>query len=125
MNEAQLNRATWVYRCYCEHRSLLYVGVARDIDRRLAQHAATKPWWTDVDEVLGDLYQTRRAALRVEAHCIKYDRPQHNIAGQSPRPNDPLIFVRRKDFGRVGKRLVVELQDTRDINLHLVGDRVQ
>lgn len=123
MNESRLDRATWVYQCFCEHGSLLYVGIARGVDRRLSQHSATKSWWSEVDQVLANLYQTRRQALRVEAHHITHDGPRYNIAGLPLRPNEPYMFVRRKDFGRVGKRLLVELEDSHDINLHLVGER--
>jgi len=80
---------TYVYRILCSHGLLLYVGVAVDVERRLKQHAATKPWWGHARVILTDRYATRFQALKVEAYFITYMRPKHNISGQTPLPNLP------------------------------------
>lgn len=82
--ESPINGPTWVYYAYCEHDGLLYVGVAGNVERRIAAHRYDKPWWDrEVDYVLATLYPTRRQALDVEAHEIKTHRPTHNITGQA------------------------------------------
>lgn len=79
---------TWVYRCYCDcnHRTLLYVGVAVDVERRLSQHARTKQWWQEVDLVMADRYPTRRRALRIESWLIETLSPKYNIVGVPVAP---------------------------------------
>ena len=66
----------------CEHGELLYVGVAYDLQRRIAQHRATKSWWPEVDRVLGIRYATRAEALVLENRMIKQERPCYNVAGK-------------------------------------------
>lgn len=83
-NVTSLDGPTWLYQAVCEHNGLLYVGIASDLSRRLAQHRATKPWWSDVDAVVAGLYPSRTAALTVEAGIIGGANPVHNIAGKPP-----------------------------------------
>lgn len=75
--------STYVYYCFCAHGGLLYVGVAKDLQRRLGQHKA-KPWWPDVDFITAHVYWTRAQALQVEQHVIWHDHPMHNVAGHNP-----------------------------------------
>jgi predicted GIY-YIG superfamily endonuclease len=75
---------TWVYYAYCKHGGLLYIGVARDVQARVKQHRAAKPWWDqEVDSMLAFVYPTRGQALAVEANAIRVYRPAYNIAGQA------------------------------------------
>lgn len=78
---------TWVYQAMCEHGGLLYVGVAHDVPRRIAQHRSTKSWWREVDIVCATRYESRTEALAVEARMIRGERPPHNIAGRPPVPS--------------------------------------
>lgn len=72
---------TWVYRCFSTERHLLYVGIAHDVPRRMAQHAATKSWWDKVDHIFTEQYATRRKALTVESWFITHHNPRYNVAG--------------------------------------------
>lgn len=101
---------TWVYRCYCSHYGLLYVGVAADVRRRLHQHTS-KPWWPHVEYVLAERFASRAAALEVEAHTIRYDRPQHNIAGAPTDSDLHHRIVERRDYYRDDKRHIVAFAD--------------
>lgn len=79
---ARSEQPTWVYQAMCEHGGLLYVGVAYDIQRRLAQHRHTKTWWPEVDILLATHYKTRRQALDIEGRMIRDRHPLYNIAGK-------------------------------------------
>jgi hypothetical protein len=80
------DRTTWVYELRDTDDTLLYVGVAVDVDRRIAQHAATKYWWREVIFINAARYATRKAALEVEAHTILTKSPIYNVQGVPPEP---------------------------------------
>lgn len=76
---------TWVYQALCNHGLPLYVGMARDVPRRIAQHRRDKPWWDgDVWAVVADLYGSRDLAADVERKQIKLLHPLRNIEGREP-----------------------------------------
>jgi len=77
---------TWVYQLCCEHGGLLYVGIAVDLDRRLAQHRKTKAWWSEVAHVVAHQFPTRDDARLAELDAINLRQPIYNIEGV--RPND-------------------------------------
>lgn len=82
---------TWVYEAYDDEGTLLYVGVAVDIDRRLAQHAATKNWWPMVCLVDAARYEDRTIALTVESHAILTRSPLYNVQGApASLPYEPI-----------------------------------
>lgn len=85
----ELNGPTWLYQACCEHGGLMYVGIAVDLDRRIAQHRATKSWWPNVDHVVGISYESRRLALDIEGRIIRGVHPRHNIAGVRRGAVDP------------------------------------
>jgi hypothetical protein len=70
-----------VYYLLGRHRSLLYVGKAVDLDRRLADHARDSRWWGDVVDVRWEVMADEHAALVREADVIVALRPPRNRAG--------------------------------------------
>lgn len=75
----QRDERTALYRLYDADGMLLYVGIARNPERRFAQHAAEKTWWPRVVRRAIEWYETRGAALMAEEAAIKIDRPTQNI----------------------------------------------
>lgn len=77
-------KSATLYRLWNASHALLYVGVTADVDRRMEQHAADKPWWGEVDQVTTELLPSMRRALEAEARAIFWEQPRHNVLG-SPR----------------------------------------
>lgn len=95
---------TWVYQVRCEHEGLLYVGIASDLERRVAQHRSTKDWWADVDYVCATLEPTRSAAFALEARMISGLHPPRNIAGKPhAAPGRPMSWRLLDQFGHLIK----------------------
>lgn len=97
LNLHAINDATWVYHCFCASGAKLYVGIAKDLIRRLTQHRAAQPWWPHVDSVVADLYPTRRQALDVEAFYIKQGGRLKNVQGAPPEIAAPHRWIMRRD----------------------------
>lgn len=72
---------TALYHLPCHAGTPLYIGISNSPDLRLAQHAADKDWWPQVDQraVTVRWYPTRDAALRAERAAIRRHRPRYNI----------------------------------------------
>jgi len=67
----------YLYRLYDDQGRLLYVGRAKDIGKRLAQHNRTKFWWPQVTTIR--LAQVPVAEIaRVERELIRGLDPIHN-----------------------------------------------
>jgi predicted GIY-YIG superfamily endonuclease len=98
----------FLYRFFGADDALLYVGVADDVARRLAQHRATAEWWPAA--VRGELrcYPTRGAALQAEAIAITVEKPQRNAQIPRVRDDRPLELSPAEQT-----RLVVELERAR------------
>ena len=73
--------STVLYRLFDAAGSLLYVGVTGDLRGRLAQHAADKPWWSQVARKTVTWYGSRSDALRAETAAIFNEHPRYNVAG--------------------------------------------
>jgi hypothetical protein len=73
---------------------LLYIGVTKNVEKRLAQHAKLSPWWPAPWEVgyTAEWFANRSDAELAERIAIFWEHPRHN---------------RRRDrFRTVGDRLV-------------------
>jgi predicted GIY-YIG superfamily endonuclease len=80
LSKGEVNRSTAVYRFHNGIGELLYVGKTVDLKARFEQHAASKPWWHEVDmsRTLVTWHPSEEAALRVEEHEIKTRLPRYN-----------------------------------------------
>lgn len=83
-------RATTVYVLRDLHGQPLYVGITRTArgTTRFAEHAATKPWFTDVARIDVTHYDSAAAAEEAERLLIRHLRPPHNVAGQPTHPRE-------------------------------------
>lgn len=96
---------TWVYSAMCEHSSLLYVGITRHLERRLAEHKASKPWWPEVASVQAELFADRGSARLHELEVIRHEFPKYNIES-----NDVWSRARRQPAGLIaGSFRIIEV----------------
>jgi predicted GIY-YIG superfamily endonuclease len=75
-------KRTALYRLYAkESGKLLYVGITTNPNTRFKEHAADKPWWTDVDQPNTKIawYRNRRQAMVAEEKAIKSEDPVFNV----------------------------------------------
>jgi hypothetical protein len=81
-------RATTVYVLRDLHGQPLYVGITRTArgTSRFAEHAATKPWFTEVAKIDVTHYATATEAADAERLLIRHLRPPHNVAAQPVHP---------------------------------------
>lgn len=79
----------WVYALWSGNECL-HVGLTSNLDKRLACHRSTKPWWGEVDRIVTDEVLGRELAMLHEAHDIKKFRPRYNTAHNPDRKKDPL-----------------------------------
>lgn len=79
--EAALNASgdpTTVYRFYDANDKLLYVGITKNLSRRLAAHTKTKEWWLNVASIKLEHFKNRESArLREKTYTMFLD-PKHN-----------------------------------------------
>ena len=73
------NEKTSVYRYYDDAGALLYVGITNLGLRRNSEHNLSKEWWPFVASQKVDHYDTRKEALRREAHLIRLCHPPFNV----------------------------------------------
>lgn len=77
---------TALYRLFDADGELLYVGVARDYERRREHHAKHKSWWGDVADERLEFYPSRSEALAAERKAIRAEVPKHNVQGGPAAP---------------------------------------
>ncbi|BCI54979.1 hypothetical protein NIIDNTM18_42570 [Mycolicibacterium litorale] len=69
----------YVYTMFGVSRPALYIGMTGHLYRRLAQHARSKPWWTEVDHIIVGLAESREAAHEWERRYIRRANPVYNL----------------------------------------------
>lgn len=79
MTLAVTSHPTTLYRFFDAEGALLYVGITGRGPRRWVEHAAEKPWWSEVARTSTTHYATRSAALQAETDAIRSERPRHNL----------------------------------------------
>ena len=57
---------------------ILYVGATRFPSKRMGEHAADKPWWSEVHHVLWEDQPSWRQALLRESELIHRLQPRYN-----------------------------------------------
>ena len=99
---------TSVYQYFDSRGRLLYVGVTGRGQRRQAEHARSKTWWSEVAASSVEHYPTRDEALAREQALIQTYRPTHNVVhngGPAPVVSFPTKMLaatmerqRRRDY---------------------------
>ncbi len=86
--KGEVNRSTAVYRFYNANRELLYVGITVDLAARWGQHAASKPWWSEVDmsKTLVTWHPSEAEARQIEEREIKTQYPRYNKQHNGSNP---------------------------------------
>jgi predicted GIY-YIG superfamily endonuclease len=74
---------TAVYRAYSTHGYLLYVGIAKDVERRMADHRRSSPWFVDAARIDIKHYPNRWQAENAEREAIRAEQPIWNVVGNS------------------------------------------
>lgn len=99
-----------LYRLYDAADALLYVGISRQIEKRLKTHARHSPWGGDVDRIEIEDYPDRPSAELAEALAIRRENPRHNRlvilparAPRKPRTKSQLPIVRLPLYGLIGE----------------------
>jgi GIY-YIG catalytic domain len=79
---AKVQGGTWVYRLFDDLGELLYVGVAKNLPGRLAEHLRRlhTPNWGNIEAVgfTARWYPSRALAEYAEALAIAFEAPVHN-----------------------------------------------
>lgn len=70
-----------VYRIYDRRGTLLYVGIAENLGRRIGEHLRTAPWSSQAASVEWDEYEDRHRAEEVEGESIGALKPLYNNQG--------------------------------------------
>lgn len=75
------NRKTALYKLFDASDTLLYVGIGHNPNTRLADHARTKVWWSEVDQSRTYItwYPKRKFAREQELHSIRTEHPRYNV----------------------------------------------
>lgn len=74
-----LRPTTAVYRIFDGDDNLLYVGASERSLARVQEHASEKGWFSDVNRVSIERFETREEALSAEKRAIETERPRHNV----------------------------------------------
>jgi predicted GIY-YIG superfamily endonuclease len=70
---------TAVYRLFDADDVLLYIGISKNFGQRWHQHAATQPWWPEVQRQAIEWHPGRPQALAAETSAIREERPRYNV----------------------------------------------
>jgi len=73
-----LEQETYVYRLYDLNNNLLYIGIAKNIQRRFYGHSRKKHWWPEVAKSYIRKYPNREEASRIEKQAIMKYNPLYN-----------------------------------------------
>lgn len=80
------DRPATLYRLY-KDEELLYVGISATFFQRLNTHRQQKEWFSEVNRITVEHYETRTEALRAEEQAIKTELPRYNFVHNSLRRN--------------------------------------
>jgi excinuclease UvrABC nuclease subunit len=108
----QGDRMTKRFACYRHYNAageLLYVGVTESTGQRYSAHKHASAWFEDIAEIKCDYFDSRRAALVLEAATIVCDAPKYNKAVDTKllrRPyHDEVKYIPADDYRHVLRTL--------------------
>lgn len=82
-----------LYRCVKADGTLLYVGSSVDLRARVQYHTLNALWWSSVDRVETQEFDTLRAARVAEKRAIHDELPRWNIQWRNPNHPDGPAWV--------------------------------
>lgn len=77
---------TALYRHYDANGCLLYIGIARRVVQRTADHEKSSGWAEAIARIDVEWHSSREAALKAEAVAIAEEKPKHNRVHNSQSP---------------------------------------
>ncbi len=92
-----------VYWLYGADGTLLYMGMTRDVRRRMREHAGQRPWWPKVVKIVTEVHPTPAKAEARENVAIYMDSPVHNVHRPDFGDTDMsavLAWIRARPDGR-------------------------
>jgi predicted GIY-YIG superfamily endonuclease len=97
--------AHYVYRVYDDRRGLIYVGVTRDLRKRLRTHSKTAWWAPQAKKVVAKVFPDRTSGLAAESAAIRDETPRWNIRGKGHltdgwRKEDFVTYISSEMRGR-------------------------
>lgn len=78
MLDERTNDNTTLYKQYDSDGTLLYVGVTRDVHKRLIQHGCHSPWWKQVQLVKLEHFNSHDEAIKAERNAVINEKPLWN-----------------------------------------------
>jgi hypothetical protein len=95
---------TWLYRHFDATGTLLYVGIAKSVDRRTEWHRYNSPWFDQVAATEVIWFNTRAEAEIAEAAAIVAECPLFNVMHAKSRHetavSDFIYSIGRAEFER-------------------------
>lgn len=68
-----------LYRFFDRTDAVLYIGITLDFPVRMTSHRREKPWWTLVEHITIEHFDTREEALAAETEAIRTEKPLYNV----------------------------------------------
>jgi len=69
----------YLYRHFDKSGNLLYVGISMSVLNRIAQHERSSKWFSNIDHISIQKFESRALAEKAEQIIIKAEKPFHNI----------------------------------------------
>lgn len=80
-----MTRKAFVYKCFDSAGVLIYVGQSKSVMARLSQHQYLAEWFSAVQKIEAEAYESAKEAKEAEALLIRGHRPKFNVA-MNPTP---------------------------------------
>lgn len=89
---------TSLYRHYDKDGALLYVGVSLSTLQRLGQHAEHSHWFSSIERITIEHFQSRESALEAERQAIQNETPFYNVRHNDERQLSKTPHAARAQF---------------------------
>lgn len=77
-----------LYRFFAADDTLLYIGITKDLGKRLRSHNRSKDWFREVAYIRLEHFDSRTEAEQAEILAIRAERPAWNIIYRELDPED-------------------------------------
>lgn len=111
---------TALYRLFGSDGQLLYMGIARDPERRWAEHAQRQAWWHLVTRKTVEWHAGRNAALAAEASATADEKPLYDNSWRRTQAEERVSFDDSGDVSRIAEDLTQKIMSGR----YAIGSRL-